>query len=57
MGKRYKYTTVSISEEMAQEIEKFMREHPELGYTSISEFVREAIRSHLEEKRKKRDDY
>ena len=49
MGKRYKYTTVSISEEMAQEIEKFMREHPELGYTSVGEFVREAIRQRIKE--------
>ncbi|AEA48043.1 ribbon-helix-helix domain-containing protein [Archaeoglobus veneficus] len=44
-----KQETVSIRlpEELIREIERIIDEHPELGYVSVPEFVREAVRDYI----------
>lgn len=42
------YKQVSIPEELYDSIEKFIGRHPELGYVSIAEFVKTAIREKIE---------
>ena len=42
-----KYKGVSLPKEMVEEIEKIIRDNPELGYTSIADFVKEAVRDKL----------
>jgi Arc/MetJ-type ribon-helix-helix transcriptional regulator len=38
--------TVEIPDEMHDAISEIIKENPELGYESVDEFVREAIRKH-----------
>jgi len=45
MEKRYR--TISIPEEMFKQIEKVVKEKPELGYSSVADFVKNAIREKL----------
>ncbi len=45
-SKKTGYTNISIPNELADEIRKVV-ESRKYGYSSISEFVKEAIRSHL----------
>ena len=40
------YRNVSFPAEMIAEIETVIKEHPEWGYTSVAEFVKESIRRH-----------
>lgn len=42
-----KYKGISIPKEMFDEIEKVIKEHPELGYSSITDFIKEAIREKI----------
>ncbi len=42
-----KYKTVSIPRKLLDEVENLVKEHPELGYASYTEFVREAVRIHI----------
>jgi len=35
---------------LIERVEVYIKEHPELGYTSVPEFVRQAIREKLGEK-------
>jgi hypothetical protein len=48
-----KYKTISIKIETIEMIEKFMKEHPEWGYTSVTEFIRESLRAEMEKHTKK----
>ncbi len=44
-----KYSTISIPKELHEEIEGLIRENPGLGYTSVAELCKEAIRLRLTE--------
>ena len=49
-----KYKAIQISQlpnEMVEEIEKFIAEHPEYGFTSIAEFIRYSVRTYIEFRR------
>ena len=41
------YKSVSLPEDMLDSIEKLIKNNKELGYSSVSEFVKEAVRLHL----------
>jgi len=41
------YRHISIPEDVFLEVKRFIAEHPELGYRSVSEFVKDAIRRYL----------
>lgn len=43
-----KWKTISLPEEMLTEIRQFIEQNPELGYSSISEFVTSAIRAYVD---------
>jgi len=45
-----KYTTISLPKKFADHINEFIESHPELGYSSNADFVKEAVRKHLKEK-------
>jgi hypothetical protein len=49
MSKKPDFKSVSIKEEFAESIEQFVKEHPELGYRSIAQFLEDASRRRLEE--------
>lgn len=42
------YKQVSIPEELYESIQKFINKHPELGYASVAEFVKTAVREKIE---------
>lgn len=42
----------SLRADLVTDIEKFLEEHPEAGYKSISDFVQEAVRLRVQEIRK-----
>ncbi len=44
---RRDYTSISLSKKLMEYVEEFIKEHPELGYTSSAEFVKETIRWHI----------
>ncbi len=46
VSKKTGYTNVSIPNELADEIKKIVQSR-KYGYSSISEFVKEAVRMHL----------
>jgi hypothetical protein len=39
-----RYRTVKLPIEMFEAIEVFIEKHPEYGYTSIADFVKDAVR-------------
>lgn len=41
------YKGVSLPKEMIDEISRIIREHPELGYSSIADFVKDAVREKM----------
>jgi hypothetical protein len=43
---------ISIKKEMIEDIEKFIKNHPERGYKSIAEFVAESVRCRIDELKK-----
>ena len=45
--KRYHYKSVTLPEPLLNRIERFLKNNPEYGYTSIAEFIKEAIREKL----------
>jgi|GEM_PF-1003144 metal-responsive CopG/Arc/MetJ family transcriptional regulator len=47
-----KYKGISIPKEMFEEVEKVIKEHPELGYSSITDFIKDAVRDKITEIRK-----
>lgn len=42
-----KYSTISVPVELHEELRKMVKEKPRLGYTSVAEFCKEAIRLHV----------
>jgi len=42
-----KYTTVSLPHEFHRSLTRFIKENPHLGYGSVAEFAKEAIRLRL----------
>jgi len=42
-----KYSTISVPKELHDELQYMVKERPELGYSSIAEFCKEAIRVHV----------
>ncbi len=42
------YRQVSIPDAFYEEIDEFVKGHPKLGYTSIAEFVKVAVREKME---------
>ena len=42
-----KYRTLSIPEELYDEVEEYIKKHPEKGYTGVTEFFKEALRDKL----------
>jgi hypothetical protein len=50
---RKDYTGVSIKDELADDVEKFIADHPTLGYRSITQFIEAAVRQELDELRLK----
>jgi len=47
-----RYRTVKLPEPMVKAIEEILKEHPECGWQSISEFVRDTVRYSLYWKQK-----
>ena len=43
-----KYSSARIPRELFESVEKFISEHPEMGYRSVSELVNELLRRELE---------
>ena len=57
-NKNIKYSTISIPKELHQEIEELITKNPELGYSSVAELCKEAIRLRLYElKMEERENY
>mgnify|MGYP000586632945 FL=1 len=46
------YKTISIPEEMFNEIERVIKVRQDLGYQTVTEFIKDAIRRRLEEIKK-----
>jgi len=44
-----KHTSVALPEALQQAVKNTIAAHPELGYTSIAEFCKDAIRSKIAE--------
>ena len=42
-----KYVTLKLPEEFVEMVREFIEKHPEWGYTSVPEFVKEAIRDYI----------
>jgi len=42
-----RYSTISVPIELHEELRRIVREKPRLGYTSVAEFCKEAIRLHV----------
>ncbi len=49
MSKKPEFKSISVKEELAESIEKFVKQYPEFGYRSISQFMEDATRHHLQE--------
>ena len=49
-----KYRNLSMPAEFISEIERFIKERPELGYSSMSEFVKAATRAYMNNYQKKK---
>lgn len=48
-GDRGRYKSIQIPEPLLEQIQKLLKEHEELGFTSMAEFVKVAIREKLKE--------
>jgi len=44
-----KHTSVALPKDMQEMVKKIIEEYPELGYTSIAEFCKDAIREKIME--------
>jgi mannosyltransferase OCH1-like enzyme len=40
------YRTIKLPEKMVEAIERLMKEHPEYGYVSVADFVKDSVRHH-----------
>jgi len=52
MSSNKEYRSISIPQALIKEIEKTLKDFPELGYVSVSDFIRDACREKLEHLRK-----
>jgi Arc/MetJ-type ribon-helix-helix transcriptional regulator len=43
---RRRYKTVKLPEEMVDAIEQLLKEHPEYGFFSVAEFMKDSVRHH-----------
>jgi len=43
---------VSLKKELVDDIERFLKEHPECGYKSVADLVQEAVRMRVQELKK-----
>lgn len=50
--KKPDFRSISIKDEFADDIEKFIQRHPQLGYRSIASFLEDSARRRLEELRR-----
>ena len=48
------FKPVGIPEDLCGRIEKYIKQHPELGYTGLPEFVRDILRKELHDLELKR---
>ncbi|MHA1786497.1 MAG: ribbon-helix-helix domain-containing protein [Candidatus Helarchaeota archaeon] len=46
------YRQVSLPIALVEKIEEYLGKHPELGFTSVPEFIRQAIREKLNNSKK-----
>ena len=53
---RKEYSTPSLPKELTEEISKIIEKHPEIGYSSVSDFCRDAIRKRIDEIKKEDED-
>ena len=44
---RKDYTGVSLPKDLTNAVKKYIENHPDLAYTSIAEFIKEAIRCRI----------
>ena len=49
MSANKNFRSVSLPEFLVRRIESILKERPDLGYTSVSEFIRDACRDKIEE--------
>jgi len=49
MSKKPKWRTISLRVELVEKIEKLLESRPDLGYSSVADFVADAVRRRLEE--------
>jgi Arc/MetJ-type ribon-helix-helix transcriptional regulator len=49
MSKKPKWRTISLRVELVEKIEKLIESRPDLGYSSVADFVADAVRRRLEE--------
>ncbi|MEM2182502.1 MAG: CopG family transcriptional regulator [Nitrososphaerota archaeon] len=49
MSKRSKWKTISLRTELVEKVEKLIEHRPDLGYTSVADFIADAVRRRLEE--------
>jgi metal-responsive CopG/Arc/MetJ family transcriptional regulator len=47
-SKRCKYSGVTLPEPLIRRVETFIKERPELGYSSIADFIKDAVREKFE---------
>lgn len=53
-SKKYHYKSVTLPEPMLKVIEDFITENPELGYGSVTDFIKDSIRKQIAEYVKKK---
>jgi metal-responsive CopG/Arc/MetJ family transcriptional regulator len=46
------YTSISLPKKFIERIRKYIEAHPEEGYSSITDFIKEATRKHIHAKSK-----
>lgn len=51
MPKKPEYTGISIKGELAEDAEEFIKDHPRLGFRTLTQFVEDATRRRLEDLR------
>jgi len=47
------FAGISLKIKLCEDIKKFIEEHPELGYKSVSDFTHEAVRLKIQELKKR----
>ena len=53
-----KYSTISLPKELYDKLQEILEENPDMGYSSVADFCKEAIRLHVQEiKQELREDF